>query len=199
MQISRRFVGLRNVLNCLRNLTIFMRLIVIHGAAAVGKLTVANEIAERTGYKVFHNHLTIDCAKPVFEFGTEGFWRIVGSLRIEVVAETAREGIDLIHTFCYVKGEDDDYFTKLIAAAKGNGGTVHIVLLTCGDEERKRRIVSESRKTIGKLTDPATVTKSKVPDLESPLPGRETLIIDTTDLSPAETAERIIQHFGLLN
>ncbi len=37
-----------------------MRLIVIHGAAADGKLTVANEIAERTRFKVFHNHLTID-------------------------------------------------------------------------------------------------------------------------------------------
>ena len=38
-----------------------MKLIFIYGAPAAGKLTVANEIARQTGFKVFHNHLSIDC------------------------------------------------------------------------------------------------------------------------------------------
>lgn len=33
--------------------------------------------------------------------------------------------------------------------------------------------------------------------LLSPLPGRETLIIDTSDISPDEAATRIIEHYGL--
>jgi hypothetical protein len=175
-----------------------MTLIIIHGAAAVGKLTVANEIAARTGFKVFHNHLSIDCTKPVFEFGTDAFWRINGTIRIETIAEAVREGIDVIHTFCYVKGADDDYFYRLIAAAKDNGGTVQTVLLLCGDEERRRRIGNESRRNIGKLADPDSVTRSQgAPDLESPLPGRETLVIDNTDLTAGETAEQIIEFFRL--
>ncbi|MGI8542838.1 MAG: hypothetical protein ACR2MD_05085 [Aridibacter sp.] len=36
-----------------------MKLIFIYGSPAVGKLTVANEIAKRTCFKVFHNHLMI--------------------------------------------------------------------------------------------------------------------------------------------
>jgi tRNA uridine 5-carbamoylmethylation protein Kti12 len=56
-----------------------MELIIIHGPPAAGKLTVANEVAKLTGFKVFHNHLSIDCVKPVFEFGSEAFWRIVQS------------------------------------------------------------------------------------------------------------------------
>ena len=36
-----------------------MKLLFIHGSPAVGKLTVANEIAKLTGFKVFHNHLSL--------------------------------------------------------------------------------------------------------------------------------------------
>ncbi len=174
-----------------------MNLIVIHGAAAVGKLTVANELGARTGFKVFHNHLSIDCVKPVFEFGTPGFWRIIATVRAETIAEAAREGIDVIHTFCYEKETDDDHFRRLIAAAEDNGGTAYNVLLLCDPSERKRRIGNESRVRIGKLTDPDSVMRPAKPDLESPLPGRDTLIIDTTRTLPDEAAERIIEYFGL--
>src|SRR5687768_11271742 len=106
-----------------------MKLIIIHGPPAAGKLTVANEVAGLTGFKVFHNHLSIDCVKPVFEFGSEAFWRIVLTIRAETIAEAAREGIDILHTFCYAKGTDDENLARLIAAAEDNGGEVHMVLL----------------------------------------------------------------------
>lgn len=175
-----------------------MKLIVIHGPPAAGKLTVANEVARLTGFKVFHNHLSIDCAKPVFEFGSEAFWRIVLTIRAETIAEAAREGIDVLHTFCYAKGTDDENLGKLIAAAEDNGGDVHMVLLLCDDDERRRRISHESRVRIGKLTDPDSVTRSReLHDLESPFPGRETLTIDTTNTLPEMAARLIIDHFGL--
>lgn len=62
-----------------------MKLILIYGSPAVGKLTTANEIAKLTGFKVFHNHLTIDAVKPVFEFGSKSFWKLVHLFRIETV------------------------------------------------------------------------------------------------------------------
>ncbi|MFT3744596.1 MAG: AAA family ATPase [Pyrinomonadaceae bacterium] len=176
-----------------------MKLIIIHGPPAAGKLTIANAIAELTAFKVFHNHLTIDCAKPVFDFGTPAFWRIVLELRLHVIAEAARENIDIIHTFCYAKGDDDKQFQQLIDAAEDNGGEVHIVLLRCGDEERKRRIGNPSRHQIGKLTDPDSVGRdTDVIDLQSPYPGRDTLIVDTDHITPDETAEVILQHYNLL-
>ncbi|HEX6125411.1 MAG TPA: AAA family ATPase [Pyrinomonadaceae bacterium] len=175
-----------------------MKLIIIHGPPAAGKLTVANEVARLTGFKVFHNHLSIDCVKPVFEFGSEPFWRIVLKIREETIAEATRAGVDIIHTFCYAKDTDDEEFAKLIAAAEDNGGEVHTVLLLCDDEERRKRIANESRVLIGKLTDPDSVTRSRAEyDLESPFPGRETLIIDTTHVVPEASAARIIAHFKL--
>jgi hypothetical protein len=173
-----------------------MKLIIIHGPPAAGKLTVANEIAGRTGFKVFHNHLSIDCVRPVLEFGIPEFWRVIGEVRDVIIRGAAREGVSLIHTFCYEFGADNDHFRKLISAAEDNGGDVHIVLLTCSDEERRQRIGNESRVRIGKLTDPDRVGLNNI-DLTSPLPGRETLIIDTTELPPEKSAEKIIEHYHL--
>jgi len=106
----------------------------------------------------------------------------------------------MIQTFVYGKGLDDQYFADLIAAAEDNRGEVHIVLLHCENEERKKRIVNESRMRLGKLTDPASVdTQHLRTDIFSPFPKREseTLVVDTTHLSPERSAERIIEHFRL--
>jgi len=175
-----------------------MKLIIIHGPPAAGKLTVANALSMRTWFKVFHNHLTIDCTEPVFGFGTDVFWDINLKLRCEVIAEATRNDIDLIHTFCYEKGKDDQRFRDLIAAAEDNGGEAHTVLVHCRDDVRKDRIVAESRVRMRKLTDPDSVeTSQQRNDLLSPLPGRETLVIDTSDISPDESATRIIEYFGI--
>ncbi|HKP70775.1 MAG TPA: AAA family ATPase [Pyrinomonadaceae bacterium] len=173
-----------------------MKLIIIHGPPAVGKLTIGSEIARLTGFKLFHNHISIDYVKSVIDFGTPAFWRAVGNVRFGLIAEAAKENIDLIHTFCYEFGADDEHFAGLISSAEDYGGEVHLVLLNCSDEARRIRISNESRVRIGKLVDPESVGRNNI-DLTSPYPGRETLILDTTIASATETAERIIEHFGL--
>jgi hypothetical protein len=175
-----------------------MKLVILYGAPAAGKLTIATELGKRTGFKVFHNHLSIDCVKPVFDFGTPPFLRMIEKIRFATIAEAAREGVDLIHTFVYAFGEDDEHFAKLIASAEDNGGEVHLVLLRCDADVLKARIGDESRVRIGKLTDPDSIEGSlKRYDLRSTYPGRDSLVIDTTDLEPCDAASRIIEHFGL--
>ena len=175
-----------------------MKLLVIYGPPAAGKLTVAAEIAERTGFKLFHNHVSIDCVKPVFEFGTKPFLRIIELIRFETIAEAARENVNLIHTFVYALGEDDEHFGKLIAACENNSGEVHLVLLICGDEERKKRIGNESRVRIGKLTNPDSIDESRLRyELFSTYPGRDSLVIETDNAEPHEVADKIIEHFNL--
>ena len=175
-----------------------MKLVILYGAPASGKLTIATELGKRTGFKVFHNHLSIDCVKPVFEFGTPPFLRMIETIRFATIAEAAREGVDLIHTFVYAFGPDDEHFAKLIASAEDNGGEVHLVLLKCDPEVLKVRIGNESRVRIGKLTNPDSIDGSLSRyDLRSTYPGRDSLLIDTTDLEPDAAAAQIIDHFGL--
>lgn len=175
-----------------------MKLLVIYGPPAAGKLTVASEIAERTGFKLFHNHVSIDCVKSVFEFGTKPFLRMIELIRFQTIAEAARENVSLIHTFVYALGEDDEHFAKLIAACEDNGGDVHLVLLICGDEERKKRISNESRVRIGKLTNPDSIDESRLRyELSCTYPGRESLVIETDHAAPHDVADKIIEHFKL--
>ena len=175
-----------------------MKLLIIYGAPAAGKLTIATEVARRTGFKLFHNHVSIDCVKPVFDFGTKPFLRMIETIRFAMIAEAAREGVDLIHTFVYAFGEDDEHFANLIASAEDNGGEVHLVLLTCEPDELKARIGNDSRVRIGKLSDPDAIDRSLSKyDLRSTYPGRKSLVIDTTEITVDEAANRIVQHFSL--
>lgn len=175
-----------------------MKLLIIYGAPATGKLTIATEVARRTGFKLFHNHLSIGCVKPVFEFGSPPFLRMVLLIRYAMLAEAAREGVDLIHTFVYAAGEDDEHFARLIASAEDNGGEVCLVLLKCEPDELKARIGNDSRVRIGKLTDPDSIDASlKRYDLRSTFSGRETLVIDTTEITVDAAADKVIRHFAL--
>ncbi|GJM72894.1 hypothetical protein HMSSN036_51100 [Paenibacillus macerans] len=47
-----------------------MKLIVLFGPQAVGKMTVGQELAKITGLKLFHNHMTIDLVSHFFDYGT---------------------------------------------------------------------------------------------------------------------------------
>lgn len=175
-----------------------MKLLIIYGAPAAGKLTIATEIAGRIGFRLFHNHLSIDCVKPVFEFGTKPFLRMIEMIRYGMIAEAAREGVDMIHTFVYASGEDDDHFARLIASAEDNGGEVHLVLLKCEADELKARIGNDSRIRIGKLVDPEAVDRSLIKyDLRSTFPGRESLVVDTTEITAEKAADLIIRHYAL--
>ncbi len=175
-----------------------MKLILIYGSPAVGKLTTANAIAKLTDFKVFHNHLTISAVKPVFEFGTAPFWKLVHLFRIETIAEAARENVNLIYTFCYAKDYDDAHIAEITKAVEENGGAICFVLLIAEKSLIEKRILEESRKKHEKLGDLKNLrTTWEKYDLFSPVPERESLIIDNSNLSARQSTQQIITHFNL--
>jgi broad-specificity NMP kinase len=175
-----------------------MKLIFLYGSPAVGKLTVANEIAKRTDYKVFHNHLSIDCIEPIFEFGSKSFGKLINLIRVETVAEAARVGQNLIYTFCYAKDLDDAHVEKIVQVVEENGGEVCFVLLRADRSALDKRVVEESRQRMGKAKTVAMMDFfHETYDLLSPVPARESLIIDNTNLSAETVAGQIIGHFKL--
>ena len=173
-----------------------MKLLFIYGSPAVGKLTVATQIAARTGFKLFHNHLSIDCVEPVFDYGTKPFGRLVNLIRVETIREAARENVDLIYTFCYAKGPDDAHVKSITKIVEENGGEVCFVLLKADREQLNKRVTEESRKRLGKAKTVEMMDYfHETYDLFSPVPERESLIIDNTNLSTDKAAEQIITHF----
>src|SRR5213082_3552064 len=101
-----------------------MNLVFIYGPPGVGKLTVAQELARETDYKVFHNHVSIDCAEAVFDFGTKPFGSVIGKIRLAVFEEAAREGVSLVFTFAYACPEDTPFVERVCETVEGLGGRV---------------------------------------------------------------------------
>ena len=175
-----------------------MKVLFLYGAPAVGKLTVANEIAKQTDFKVFHNHLSIDCIKPVFEFGSKPFHKLVELIRNETLAEAAQQNVNVIFTFCYAKDLDNDYVKKTVEIVESNGGEVIFVLITCDSSELEKRISEESRQKFGKVKTVKTLNELlEKYNLFSPVNNYESLQIDNTNLSAETTAKQIVEHFNL--
>ncbi|MGP8125872.1 MAG: AAA family ATPase [Nitrososphaerales archaeon] len=175
-----------------------MKLVLIYGPPAVGKLTVGKALAKQTGFRLFHNHLAIDAVKPVFDFGTPSFWKLVSQLRKEVIDEAAKEGVNTIFTFVYAKGEDDEYVREVVRVVKSHGGEVCFVRLYCTPKELDRRVANKSRKKIGKLTSRSALAELAGKfDITSEVPFARSLSLDTTKASPEKVSAAIAKHFDL--
>jgi hypothetical protein len=175
-----------------------MRLIFIYGPPGVGKLTVAKELALLTGFKLWDNHKSIDAVLPVFGFRTEPFIRLRDDLRTLVFAEAAAQDLDLIFTMAYDHPDDIPYVEFLVAPVEQAGGIVQFVQLTCDERTHEERATSFERQSTTKVSDLDLLRRLKQEhELFAAIPGRDSLCIDNTDLSPADAALRIIEHYRL--
>jgi tRNA uridine 5-carbamoylmethylation protein Kti12 len=175
-----------------------MRLVFIYGPPASGKLTVAKELAKLTGFRVFHNHISIEFVQSLFEFGSKPFWRLTDKYRTEMIEEAAKEGVDTIFTFVYGKTTDDPFVGTVLRKVKAHGGKVSFVRLQCGRDELERRVTSKARKAFGKIATKRLLNQvfEKV-DLDSEIPFQPSLTIDTDTQSPRKAARMIAQHYNL--
>ena len=175
-----------------------MDLVCIYGPPGVGKLTVATEVARRTGYKLFHNHLSIAAIEPVFDFGTETFWRLVHSIRADVFESAAREGISLVYTCVYEHPNDLELVRNRFSLVEKHGGKPLLVKLFCERSVIEGRVENQSRRDLHKLADVgAWRAATEGRHIDSLILGRDSLVIDNTTLSPDEVATRIISHYRL--
>jgi hypothetical protein len=174
-----------------------MNLIFIHGAPAVGKLTVARELARITGYRLFHNHLTVDLVGSVFDFGTEPFVELRESIWVRVFREAASRGVSLVFTFNPEGTVRAAFIQDAVEAVESNSGKVIFVELVCADAEVERRLISPSRGQFGKLQSVSQYQSlQQAGAFRFPkLPAA--LSLDTTERSPSETAGLIARHFSL--
>jgi hypothetical protein len=175
-----------------------MKLIFLHGAPAVGKLTVANELARLTGFRLFHNHLTVDLVTSLFPFGSESFVILREQIWLAAFAEAARGKVSLIFTFNPERTVRDSFIQETIDAVESAGGQVMFVELTCAETELERRMGDMSRREFGKLTSVEQYRSLKdAGAFYFPrLPNGMT--VDTTNRLPADTARLIGEYVDSL-
>lgn len=175
-----------------------MKLVVIYGPPAVGKLTVAKEIARLTGIKLFHNHLTWNAVTAIFDWRSEAYERTLPEIRRVIFREAARSDIDLLFTYVFSLSRweiGESYFESV----EQLGGVVCPVRLLAAREILEQHVVGESRAEVGKLNTVEELQSyfEKVTDTGHPIPDRPSLELDTGALSSEEAAEAVIAHYEL--
>lgn len=179
------------------------RLLYIYGPPSVGKLTVANEVQRLSGYKLFHNHLTVNALAPAFDFGSDPFSEVLHRVRLDVFETAARHGTNLIFTNNSVWGngaEGRPGFERFANTAAERvetaGGRVDFVQLTAPLETMLNRVNGESRRRLQKVIDPDRLRAKLDGHDPSPL-HPDDLVINTAEMSPNEAAEAITRALNI--
>jgi hypothetical protein len=188
-----------------------MRLLLIIGPPAVGKMTVGREIARQSSFRLFHNHHTIEPLVEVFGHGTPPFAILNSEFRRRVIEEAAHHRVDLIFTFVWQLEDPDDHreVRELVAPYEVSGGEVLVVELSAGLVTRLERNRGEDRIAAKPTKRDVEWSDGNVRELERyrlssdptgahPTPAdaflREHphLRLDTTALSATASAERVL-------
>jgi len=181
-----------------------MKLVLLFGNAAVGKMTVGQELAKRTGLRLFHNHMTIE---PVLEiFGTMNR-TAVERLREVVFEEFARsDNYGMIFTYMWAFNYQSDWDYVEHVKEIFSGAEVYYVELVADQETRLARNRTENRlKHKASKRDVETSDRRLLSDDEKyrcesydgEITFENYLRIDNTNLSPEEAAQMIAERFGL--
>ena len=186
-----------------------MKFVLIIGPQAVGKMTVGQALAARTGLKLFHNHETIELVKPLLPLDDSG-WTLVQELRESVFRAFARsDEYGMIYTGLRYFDEfrDQLYYQGILDLWREEcpDTQICIVELEADLEERLRRNGTENR-LLHKPSkrdiawSEADLRKSAAEHRLNSQPGEITepnyLRIDNTHVSAEEAAAMICERFG---
>jgi len=125
-----------------------MKLVIICGPQAVGKMTVGQELAKRTGLKLFHNHMTIELVSNFFSYNTKQGKRLVDLFRNEIFKEVAKsnlKGIIFTFTWAFDQKEDWDYVENIKNIFQKKENEFYLIELEANLETRLKRNKTENR------------------------------------------------------
>ncbi len=183
-----------------------MKLVLLIGNSAVGKMTVGQELAKITRLRLFHNHMMIEPVLEIF-----GQWRpdVTQRLRQVIFEEFAKtDHYGMIFTFMWAFDMQSDW--DYVDWVKGIFGlpdeNVYYVELIAPQEVRLERNATENR--LKNKASKRNVTESNARLLRDDhnwrcesYPGEIThpnyLRLENAEIPAAEAARIIKEHFNL--
>lgn len=121
------------------------KFVVILGPQAVGKMTVGQELSKITGYKLFHNHMTIELVRLIFDYDKEVYTKMNKLLRDEILTEFSKSNEKgIILTYCFDFNQEEHEKERIYNWMKLFEDS-YVVELETTLEERLRRNETENR------------------------------------------------------
>ncbi len=176
-----------------------MKLILLYGPPAVGKLTIATLLKEKTHYKLLHNHLLQNPVSEVFSFDNPANTLLVREFRLRILSHATDSNIDLIATFGIFSNNPFSHIEQIIKTVEEKGGTVCLVQLKADKQILLERVEMQSRKDHGKTLSKEDFQSflEKNNHLNEAYEKANHLTIDTGILTPEESLEKIRSYYHL--
>ena len=182
-----------------------MKFVLIFGDAAVGKMTVGQELTKITDLRLFHNHMTIDPVRDVF--GDPRRFDIIERLRTIIFEEfAATDNYGLIFTFMWIfdKPYDWERVERMTNIFKEKNADIYYVELHAPLDIRLQRSTTENRLH----HKPSWRDKEKSENFlrnhgfrcvsyEGEIPYDNYIKIDNSNLAPDIVAKMIKEKFSL--
>lgn len=186
-----------------------MDFIILIGPQAVGKMTVGLKLAEKTGLRLFHNHMSIELALKFFPYETPQAQHLISTIRREIfetMATSSEKGMIFTYVWAFNLESEFNYIQGLIDLFEKNGAQCYLVELEAPLETRIERNQTPLR--LSEKASKRNVTWSQQELLNSfnhyrlnSNPGEIShvnyLRINNGTLEPEAVADQIIQHFNI--
>ncbi len=183
-----------------------MKLVIILGDAAVGKMTVGQELMKITDLRLFHNHMTIE---PVIEIFGRYDGKTITEIR-EVIFKNfaASDNYGMIFTYMmdFDAPSEWEYLDHLKEIFKPYGTEFYYVELIAPQEIRLKRNITENRlknkasKRDTEMSNKRLIEADKAyrcVSYEGEVTFDNYLRIENSDKEPAEVAKLIKDTFDL--
>ena len=185
-----------------------MKLLILIGNTSVGKMTVGQELAKITPFRLFHNHMMIE---PVLEIFGQFRGDVIQKLREVVFEEFAKtDHYGMIFTFMWAFDypKDWDYIESVKNFFNLPEEDVYYVELIAPQEVRLARNVTENR--LNNKASKRDIEASnqrllnddrrfRCESLPGEIPFPNYLRLENGNISAEEAAQRIKSHFSFID
>lgn len=172
------------------------------GMPAVGKYTIAKELAALTGARLVDNHsianvifniLGVDGIRPL-PAGTFDYVGRVREVAVDAIRNLAPREVSFVFTIVLLGNDARDiaFFDEAVEIARERESLFVPVLLRCETPELMQRAANESRQERMKLIDPAAIANINDTYRQFETDHPNTLRLETTTTPPPESARRIL-------
>lgn len=183
-----------------------MKLVVIIGAGAVGKMTVGQELAKITDLKLYHGHMCIEMVIEIFGKRNSTAVTRIREVIFEEFVKSDLYGMIFTFMWAFDRQEDWDYINHLLDIFRRANADIYYVELVAPQEIRLERNKTENRQRNKASKRNIEFSTSLILNEDSnyrlvsndgEIPYENYIKIDNSDLAPDVVAKMIKEKFEL--